>query len=94
LLPDEGWRDFEAICQATIDHIQPETNLEWLWILISSSCRGRSCGTAPATEDPSASGVTAIEPILWRLDAAGMPKHAPCKLASAASATTKSCFDR
>jgi hypothetical protein len=32
LPPGEDRRDFEAIRQAMIDDIQPETNLEWLWI--------------------------------------------------------------
>jgi hypothetical protein len=32
LLPGEDRQDFEAIRQAMIDDIQPETNLEWLWI--------------------------------------------------------------
>jgi hypothetical protein len=70
-------REFEAIRQAVIDHIQPETNLEWLWIfdLVELSweiLRYRSC----KQKILQASRVTAIESILRRLDAAGMPDHA------------------
>src|SRR5260370_41874879 len=33
LLPGENRHDFETIRQMMIDEIQPETNIEWLWLL-------------------------------------------------------------
>jgi hypothetical protein len=77
LLPGENRRDFEAIRQMMIDDIEPETNLEWLWIfdLVELSweiLRYRSL----KQKILQASRVSAIESILQRLDGAGMPEHA------------------
>jgi hypothetical protein len=77
LLPGEDRRDFEAIRQMMIDDIQPETNLEWLWIfdLVELSweiLRYRRL----KQKILQVSRVSAIESVLQRLDGAGMPDHA------------------
>lgn len=77
LLPGEDPRDFEVIRQMIIDDIQPETNLEWLWIfdLVELSwevLRYRRL----KQKILQASRVSAIESVLQRLDGAGMPDHA------------------
>ena len=33
LLPGENRHDFETIRQMMVDEIQPENNIEWLWLL-------------------------------------------------------------
>jgi hypothetical protein len=77
LLPGEDRRDFEVIRQMIIDDIQPETNLEWLWIfdLVELSweiLRYRRL----KQKILQVSRVSAIESVLQRLDGAGMPDHA------------------
>jgi hypothetical protein len=74
LLPGENQRDFEVIRQIIIDEIQPESNLEWLWILdlveLSwETLRYRRLKHRVLREYRHA----AIAAILLRLDSPGMP---------------------
>jgi hypothetical protein len=74
LLPGESLHDFEVLQRMTVDDIQPQTNIEWLWTLdlVELSWRHR-CLKNRILE---AYRVAAIEAILRRLDGEGMPAEA------------------
>jgi hypothetical protein len=77
LLPGEDRRDFEAIRQMMIDDIQPETNLEWLWIFDFVELSWEILRYRRLKQKVlQASRTSAIESVLQRLDGAGMPDHA------------------
>jgi len=74
LLPGENRHDFETIRQMMIDEIQPETNIEWLWLLdlvelsweILRYRKLKQCILQLFRE-------SAIAALLQRIDGAGMP---------------------
>jgi hypothetical protein len=77
LLPGENQADFETIRQMMIDDIQPENNLEWLWLLDLAELSWEILRYRQLKQRIiEAYRERAIEAILLRLDGAGMStKH-------------------
>jgi hypothetical protein len=81
LLPGENESDFETIRQMMIDDIQPETNLEWLWLLDFVELSWEILRYRRMKERIiGAYRESAIQSILLRLDGVGLPKEASGEL--------------
>jgi hypothetical protein len=74
LLPGEKQEDFETIRQMMIDDIQPENNLEWLWLLDLAELSWEILRYRQLKQRIiEAYRERAIEAILSRLDNPGLP---------------------
>ena len=74
LLPGEKPKDFETIRQMMIDDIQPENNLEWLWLLDLAELSWEILRYRQLKQRIiEAYRERAIEAILLRLDSPGLP---------------------
>ena len=77
LLPGENRAEFETIRQLMVDEIQPETNLEWLWLLDLVELSWEILRYRRLKQRVlEACRSNAIESILLRLDGAGVPDEA------------------
>lgn len=77
LLPGESGAEFKTIQQMMVDEIQPQTNLEWLWLLDLIELSWEIPRYRRLKQRVlEASRSSAIESILLRLDGAGVPDEA------------------
>jgi hypothetical protein len=77
LLPGENRVEFETIRQMMVDEVQPESNLEWLWLLDLIELSWEILRYRRLKQRVlEASRSNAIESILLRLDGAGVPDEA------------------